>query len=143
MSVETEVLDKAMRDKLDAAAQEGCSPKGHSNLVQFLVMSYALDLDTRKEIHELPERMKTTISDAIKQNQPTMMEVERFGIKLRINGQAAVAKAIKYGTAALFALYVLGKVHGWGGPSWFNVGADCDKAQEPMKTVQVSAGGTP
>jgi uncharacterized Fe-S radical SAM superfamily protein PflX len=123
MTVESDILEKDMRDKLDIAAQEGCTPKGHGIIINFLVMSHQLHLDTRKAMKDLPMQVTNAIGEAMKQYQPNMLEFERNGMKLRINGKEAVAKIIKYGTAAIFALYVLGKVHGWGGASMFNVKA--------------------
>ncbi len=105
-----------MRDKLEVTSQEGCSPKGHSTLVQFLLMSHQLHLDTRSDVKKLPEKVSAAIGEAMKQYQPNMLEFERNGIKIRVNGKEAVAKAIKYGTAAIFVLYVLARMHGWGFP---------------------------
>jgi hypothetical protein len=142
MSVESDILDKDMRGKLDAAAENGCSPEGHKNIVQFLVMSHTLQMDTRDGVRALPEQIGVTVAKALKGSQPAMMEIERGGVKLRINGKEAGAKAIKYGTALIFALYVLARVHGWGGLSVFSLGTPVVPVVEPMKTAQ-NSGGTP
>jgi hypothetical protein len=142
MTVESDILDADMRSKLDAAAANGCSPEGHKNIVQFLVMSHTLQADTRNDVRALPEKIGVTVAAALKESQPSMMEFERNGTKIRINGKEAVAKAIKYGTALIFALYVLARVHGWGGLSVFNLGTTPVPVVEPMKTAQ-NSGGTP
>jgi hypothetical protein len=147
MTVESDILDADMRGKLDAAAANGCSPEGHKNIVQFLIMSHTLQADTRNDVRALPEQIGATVAKALKDSQPAMMEIERGGVKFRINGKEAVSKAIKYGTALIFAIYVLARVHGWGGLSVFNLGTTPVPVVEPMKTAanggSGAAGGTP
>ena len=142
MTVECDILDKDMRAKLDTALQEGCSDKGHVNVVQFLLMSHALQMDTRNDVRALPEKIGVTVAAALKDSQPSMMEIERGGVKFRINGKEAVAKVIKYSSALVFAIYVLARVHGCGGLSVFNLGAPVESVVEPMKTAQ-NSGDTP
>lgn len=114
MTAESDILDKEMRDKLDLSAREGCTPMGHQMLVQFLVMSHQLQLDTRNEMRQIPSRVAETIKllNGSGGDGGTTLEWGKF----KLSGKSAVVMAVKYGSFAITAiavLYLIAKVHGW------------------------------
>ncbi len=112
MSTESDLLDQEMRDKLDLSAREGCTPTGHQMVVQFLVMSHQLHLDTRNEMRQIPQRVAETIKTINGGDGGTTLEWGKF----KLSGKSAVVLAVKYGTFAITALavlYLVAKVHGW------------------------------
>ena len=112
MTLESDLLEKEMRDKLDVSAQEGCTPRGHQSLVQFIVMSHQLHLDTRNEVRQIPDRVAEAIRHIGGGEGGTVLEYGKF----KLSGKSAVVLAVKYGCAALVAiatLYLIAKVHGW------------------------------
>lgn len=116
MSTESDLLEKEMQSKLDTSAQEGCTPRGHQQLVQFLVMSHQLHLETRNAVRQIPEKVAEAMRISGVSDSGTTLEWGKF----KLRGKSAVVVAVKYGSfaATLVAiLYLIAKVHGWMPPT--------------------------
>lgn len=61
--VESALLDDEMKRHLENAMKSGCTPEGHRDLVEYLVMAHSLHVETRNSVRTSASQMVKLCQD--------------------------------------------------------------------------------